>query len=54
MNIRSLGFWDIRECMTLWRLISWSLGCMTIQTRFLEETLTPMQKGYTPYTLEPM
>ena len=26
-NIYSLGFWDIRECVTLWRLILWSLGC---------------------------
>jgi hypothetical protein len=28
MNIRSLGFRDIRECVTLWRLILRSLGCM--------------------------
>jgi hypothetical protein len=27
MKIRSLGFGDIRECVTLWRLISRSLGC---------------------------
>ena len=27
MNIRSLGFWDIREWVLLWRLILWSLGC---------------------------
>ena len=26
-NIRSLGFPDTRECVTLWRLISRSLGC---------------------------
>ena len=26
-NIRSLGFWDIKECVTLWKLISWSLVC---------------------------
>ena len=26
-NIRSLGFLDIREYVTLWRLILWSLGC---------------------------
>jgi hypothetical protein len=28
-NIRSLGFRDIREWVTLWRLILWSLGCIT-------------------------
>ena len=28
VNIRSLGFQDIRECVTLWRLILWSLGCI--------------------------
>ena len=27
-NICSLGFWDIRECVTLWSLISQSLGCI--------------------------
>jgi hypothetical protein len=27
MNVCSLGFQDIRECVTLWRLILWSLGC---------------------------
>ena len=27
MNIRSLGFQDIRDCVTLWRLIFQSLGC---------------------------
>ena len=27
LNIRSLGFGDIRECVTLWRLILPSLGC---------------------------
>ena len=27
MNICSLGFRDIREYVTLWRLILWSLGC---------------------------
>ena len=26
-NIRSLGFRDIREWVTLWRLVLWSLGC---------------------------
>ena len=26
MNIRSLGFQDIRECVTLWGLILRSLG----------------------------
>ena len=26
-NIRSLGFHDIREWVTLWRLILWSIGC---------------------------
>jgi hypothetical protein len=26
-NICSLGFWDIKDCVTLWRLILWSLGC---------------------------
>jgi hypothetical protein len=30
MNIRSLGFWDIRERLTLWRLILISLGCTII------------------------
>jgi hypothetical protein len=27
MNICSLRFRDTRECVTLWRLILWSLGC---------------------------
>ena len=27
MNIHSLGFWDVREYVTLWGLILWSLGC---------------------------
>jgi hypothetical protein len=27
MNIRSLGFCDIRECVTLWGLILRSSGC---------------------------
>jgi hypothetical protein len=27
MNICSLRFLDIRENVTLWRLILWSLGC---------------------------
>ena len=27
-NIRSLGFQDVRECVTLWRLILRSLGCI--------------------------
>ena len=26
-KIRTLGFRDIRECVTLWGLILWSLGC---------------------------
>jgi hypothetical protein len=26
-NIRSLGFWNIRECVTLWGLILRSLRC---------------------------
>jgi hypothetical protein len=29
MNIRSLGFQDIREWVTLWRVILWSLGCIS-------------------------
>ena len=29
-NIHSLGFWDIREGVILWRLILWSLGCISI------------------------
>ena len=29
-NIRSLGFRDIREWVTLWMLILWSLGCMCL------------------------
>jgi hypothetical protein len=41
-NICSLGFWDIRECVTLWRLILQKLGCTHylrfciryVQTRF--------------------
>jgi hypothetical protein len=28
MYIHSLGFWDIRECVTLWRLILRILGCI--------------------------
>jgi hypothetical protein len=30
-NIRSLGFWDIRECVTLWELILRSLGCIRVR-----------------------
>ena len=33
-NIRSLGFWDIRECMTLWGLILRSLGCNLLSWQF--------------------
>ena len=29
-NIHSLGFRDIGECVTLWKLILWSLGCNPI------------------------
>jgi hypothetical protein len=28
-NICSLGFRDIRECVTLWGLILWGLGCIS-------------------------
>ena len=31
-NIRSVGFWDIREYVTLWKLGLWSLGCMHTNT----------------------
>jgi hypothetical protein len=30
-NIRSLGFRDIREWVTSWRLILWSLGCTRLR-----------------------
>ena len=29
-NIRFLGFWNIRECVTLWRLTLRSLGCCVV------------------------
>ena len=29
-NILSLGFWDIGESVTLWKLILWSLKCNTM------------------------
>ena len=29
-NIYSLGFWDIRECVTLWGLTLRSLGCIPL------------------------
>jgi hypothetical protein len=29
MNMCSLGFWDIRECVTLWGSILRSLGCIS-------------------------
>ena len=32
-NIRSLQFWNIRECVTLWRLILRSLECMGVSTK---------------------
>jgi hypothetical protein len=34
MHVRSLGFRVIRECVTLWRLILWSLGCMCNEVVF--------------------
>ena len=30
MNICSLGLWDIREWVTLWGLLLWSLGCTNL------------------------
>jgi hypothetical protein len=29
-DIHPLGFQDIRECVTLWGLILWSLGCISL------------------------
>jgi hypothetical protein len=41
-NIRSLGFKDSRECITLWRLILQSLGCNVIAMCNSEEWVTPI------------
>ena len=41
-NIRSLGFWDIREWVTLRKLILWSLGCTPpygVQWKFVPTSL---------------
>jgi hypothetical protein len=39
-NIRSLRFWDIRECETLWGLVLRSLGCIThVRLLFTHSTL---------------
>ena len=40
MNIRSLGFEDIRECVTLWGLILQSLGCTSNSYHTQLKTLT--------------
>ena len=39
-NIHSLGFQDIRECVVLWRLISWSLGCILPRWRRFGKNMT--------------
>ena len=36
MNICSLGYRNIRECLTLWRLVLRSLGCITTTTSILQ------------------
>ena len=41
-KIHSLGFWDIRECVTLWWLILWSLGCT--RSHFLPISIPPTQQ----------
>jgi hypothetical protein len=45
MNIRSLGFQDIRECVTLWRLILWSLESI-ITMMFTQHSWTPKVSYY--------
>jgi hypothetical protein len=37
-NIRSLGFRDTRECVTLWGLILWSLGCVRVLTNYAQKS----------------
>ena len=45
MNIHSLGFRDIRECVALWRLILWRLGYKTHAF-----TISSMIWNWTPMT----
>ena len=49
-NIRSLGFWDIREWVILWRLILRSLGC-TWNRRSLEVCDDQLERLGPLYTL---
>jgi hypothetical protein len=43
-NIRSLGFRDIRGCVTLWRLLLQSLGC--IMSQYATKTTTICYKNH--------
>ena len=58
-KIRSLGFQDIRECVTLWRLILLSLGCTSNSAWFLLSWISYLilacwlLKIYTPLPLPP-
>jgi hypothetical protein len=49
MNIRSVGFWDIRECVTLWRSILQSLGC-NVGSRVKHALSTRVTPGSNPGT----
>ena len=35
MNIRSLGVWDIRECVILWGLTLRIIGCMSLSIKHM-------------------
>ena len=43
MNICSLGFRDVRECVTLWRLILRSLGCTCIVEHMKTFNVVPIE-----------
>ena len=51
MNICSLGFWDIREWVTLWRLILHSLGHI-LEDSTTKETLISLSKSFSKLCLE--
>ena len=46
MTTCSLGFWNIREYVTLWRLILRSLGCIVKEHLYRRIVLTTLPKTY--------
>jgi hypothetical protein len=45
-SIRSLGFCDIKECVTLWRSILWSFGCVyCMEVISVTDIMATMMKG---------